>query len=141
MSTRDEATGCWNWNACVNAQGYGRVSSGRPRLTIYAHRASYEAFVGSVPKGLELDHLCRNRRCVNPEHLEPVTHRENVRRGEAAERAAAKRRAAPACRAGHAFDAANTYISAQGKRRCRTCQRAAMARHRSLSAIQRGGLR
>ena len=76
--------GCWLWTGSLDAAGYGRIylgpEVGRPGL---AHRASYEMAVGPVPDGLVLDHLCRVRRCVNPAHLEPVTHRENVLRGEA----------------------------------------------------------
>ena len=76
---RDAETGCWNWQLALNAAGYGIIGVNcRPRL---AHRIAYEEFVGSIPNGLELDHLCKNKRCVNPEHLEAVTRSENVRRG------------------------------------------------------------
>jgi hypothetical protein len=73
-----EANGCWRWTATLDRVGYGNIQV--RRRTMRAHRASYEAHVGPIPKGLELDHLCRNKACVNPSHLEPVTHSENLRR-------------------------------------------------------------
>jgi hypothetical protein len=71
---------CWEWTGRTD-QGYGRVSIGGRQLR--AHRVVYERLVGRVPDGLVLDHLCRNRGCVNPDHLEPVTNEENIRRGVA----------------------------------------------------------
>ncbi|HEY8766071.1 MAG TPA: HNH endonuclease signature motif containing protein [Dehalococcoidia bacterium] len=76
--------GCWPWTGVIHPLGYGHVNIPGTRNPQMAHRASYEFFVGPIPDGLELDHLCRNRGCVNPSHLEPVTHLENVRRGAAA---------------------------------------------------------
>jgi hypothetical protein len=72
----DPNTGCWLWSGALNEFGYG--ITGSKRWGYLAHRASYARFVGPIPEGLELDHLCRVRRCINPDHLEPVTHRENV---------------------------------------------------------------
>lgn len=69
---------CWLWTGCLSAKGYARTSVNRKHLPAY--RVAYVLLVGPVPQGLELDHLCRNRRCVNPSHLEPVTHRVNVGR-------------------------------------------------------------
>src|SRR4051812_37511182 len=68
----DEATGCWVWQLATDTRGYGTTSF-NGRRTVKAHIASYEKHVGPVPEGLELDHLCRNKGCVNPAHLEPVT--------------------------------------------------------------------
>jgi hypothetical protein len=107
---------CWIWTATKNRKGYGMVSisgKGRP-----AHRVSYALIVGDIPAGLQLDHLCRNRACVNPHHLEPVTNAENQRR------AIPFRKPAPEyCPAGHLFTETNTYKRPGGDRECRECQR------------------
>lgn len=74
-------SGCWQWTACVKEHGYGWVTvAGKAG---YAHRVSYKLFNGPIPRGLVLDHLCRNRACINPDHLEPVTNTVNVQRGVA----------------------------------------------------------
>src|SRR5437763_12827689 len=73
-----DAGGCWRWQRALNEGGYGLVGYGGK--VARAHRVAYELFVGPIPLELELDHLCRVRRCVNPSHLEPVTRRENVLR-------------------------------------------------------------
>lgn len=73
--------GCWVWIRQLNNDGYGLIWDGRVRQKVCAHRVSYELARGSIPSGLELDHLCRVRACINPDHLEPVIHAENIRRG------------------------------------------------------------
>lgn len=73
---------CWPWRARLSRDGYGRLWDGR--YSADAHRIAYTLFVGPVPDDMDLDHLCRNRGCVNPAHLEPVTHDENLRRGRMA---------------------------------------------------------
>ena len=73
-------TGCWLWIAGIAGGGYGSYWNGTKKVS--AHRFSYEQTRGPIPQGLEIDHLCRQRLCVNPEHLEAVTHRENVLRGD-----------------------------------------------------------
>ncbi len=116
--------GCWEWLAGRDRKGYGRFSIGR--LSKPAHRVSYELFVGPIPTGLQVDHLCRNRACVNPAHLEPVTCLENVRRS-ALGIATANR---VACRHGHPYSPENTYVRKSGARACRTCRREQDARRR-----------
>lgn len=72
---------CWLWTASVKPAGYGQFTVEDQKPPVYAHRFSYEQLVGPIPDGLTLDHLCANRRCVNPDHLEPVPMAENTRRG------------------------------------------------------------
>lgn len=79
-----DANGCHLFLGHINNKGYGRVT--RNQRQVYAHRLSYEASKGPIPKGYDLDHLCRNPRCINPDHLEPVTHGENMRRGWSAKK-------------------------------------------------------
>jgi len=118
-------TGCWNWTQHRCRQGYGRIRvAGHMKQ---AHRIVYECAVGPVPDGLVLDHLCRNKGCVNPDHLEPVTFTENVLRGISF---AAENARKTHCANGHALDAGNTYIT-KGRRQCRACNRAAVAAYRT----------
>src|SRR5574340_236746 len=105
----DEAP-CWEWTAS-RRNGYGQVRRGRG--TAYAHRAVYEELRAPIPGGTELDHLCRNTGCVNPAHLEPVTHRENLLRGESFSAVNAVK---DRCDAGHLLSAANTRVRRNGSR-------------------------
>lgn len=106
---RDTNTGCWLWTAAVDKDpGYGRIWDGH-RMA-HAHRVVYELNVGPIPDGLELDHLCRVRHCVNPAHLEPVTHAENVRRGAGGV-------LKQTCPQGHAL------LGEVGERRCEICRK------------------
>lgn len=114
-----DENGCWLWQGAVSPTGYGQGSFGGRFL--YVHRVSYEAFVGPIPEGLQIDHLCRVRRCCNPMHLEPVTVRENLMRGNTM---TARRAGITHCPQGHAYDEANTYVSPkEGGRACRACRK------------------
>ncbi len=108
---------CWLWTACISGGGYGVFKLDRKQ---YAHRLAYEWLVGPIPEGLQLDHLCRVRHCVNPEHLEPVTTQENIRRGLGSSFNSLKTH----CPRGHPYAGDNLYIQpGNGKRKCRTCGR------------------
>ncbi|KKL58908.1 hypothetical protein LCGC14_2220650 [marine sediment metagenome] len=117
-----EDSDCWLWAASINNNGYGEFWAGDKYVK--AHRWAYEYLIGPIPAGLTIDHLCRNRPCVNPAHMEAVTHAENVRRGA---RAAAFRNKTH-CPRGHPYSEENTYITASGWRRCRACNRDYMRR-------------
>lgn len=106
---------CWIWTAAI-AHGYGRIKWG-DRVAM-AHRVVYELLVGPIPEGLDIDHLCRVRACVNPSHLEPVTRAVNLARGDTMfVRNAAKAE----CLRGHPYDEENTYKTSKG-RACRACR-------------------
>jgi hypothetical protein len=113
-------SGCWLWTESLTACGYGRLWDGIKLLT--AHRYAYEHLVGPIPKGLQIDHLCRVRHCVNPAHLEPVTATENWRRGFSD---AAVNSRKTHCKRGHPFDEKNTRLKRGDflRRECRICER------------------
>lgn len=117
----DVDTGCWLWTGALNLWGYGVIGDGtREDNNSLVHRAAYEEFVGPIPDGLDLDHLCRNRMCCNPDHLEPVTRAENVARGD---RSTGWADELKTCKRGHPWVEENTRRSAK-QRHCRTCERA-----------------
>lgn len=114
-----DTNGCWRWQKYVSENGYGHI--GVPGTTPkWVHRVAYEAWIGPIPDGLHIDHLCRVRDCCNPEHLEPVTPRENVLRGTGFAAEHAKR---THCPKGHPYDEENTYVRpGRGGRDCNTCR-------------------
>lgn len=121
---------CWNWTGSLSPGGYGQFAVYYPALpaskrtkTRAAHRFSYELFVGPIPEGLVIDHLCRNRACVNPTHLEPVTSRVNTHRGVTI---ATGNAAKTHCPNGHPYEPPHLRISynkrGQRMRHCQTCR-------------------
>ena len=108
------ATGCHEWTGALDRSGYGAFKHNGKKIN--SHRWNYQFSVGDIPKGLDLDHLCRVRKCVRVAHLEPVTRRVNVIRGVSGiERATA-------CIHGHPYTPENTYRAPRGHRECRTCK-------------------
>ena len=110
--------GCWQWIG-HKLKGYGKFQIGPSSLLAY--RWLYKEIHGSLTPGLELDHLCRNRACVNPEHLEPVSHLENIRRGKWA--------TATHCPNGHEYTPESTAVGKRGTRLCRPCSRVRYQKH------------
>lgn len=123
-SERDEDTGCLRWRGSVSPKGYGRMTvDGR---SVAVHRLAHRVWIGPIPQGLEIDHVaargCRHRDCIEPAHLEAVTHAENLRR-----RVNVPQSKITHCPMGHPYDEANTswIVTADGydARRCRQCRR------------------
>lgn len=118
---------CWEWTGALS-DGYGyfkRAVGLEPRM-VKAHRYAYTYLLGEIPEGLVLDHLCRNRKCVNPLHLEPVTNEENILRGESGPARNARK---THCPQGHPYDELNTYTHTSGWRQCKTCRNEAVRKY------------
>ena len=125
----DLSTRCWNWTGAVSAGSYGSIYyEGRMQK---AHRVMWRLERGEIPDGLDLDHLCRNRLCVNPAHLEPVTRSENLRRSPLMDRHSHLTH----CLRGHEFTADNTRINRSGHRVCKICMRMHIRNWRARNAI------
>lgn len=118
---------CWVWTGSINpTSNYGRVYFDSKQNM--AHRVMYELLVGDIPNGLQLDHLCRNRSCVNPEHLEPVTIRQNLLRSNITNATINKNKTH--CSSGHEFSKKNTYNRKdKNSRECRICRKAAVIKY------------
>jgi hypothetical protein len=128
---------CWEWFATTSGGGYGRIRVNG--ILEYAHRILYQIFVGSIPTGLDLDHLCHNeavqrgectggptckhRRCVRPSHLEPATRSLNSSRGKTGSSTAARNQAKTHCPSDHPYSGDNLYVASSGDRHCLTCMR------------------
>ena len=145
---RIQKNGCWEWTGSTAGYGYGKFHlNTKPKSTSkLAHRFSYEMSEGEIPPGMTIDHVCRNRKCVNPDHLDCVTQQENWMKGNGREalkkanealppgelqarahraslRAAEIKRAQTHCKRGHEFTPENTSVRERGTRGCRTCER------------------
>lgn len=119
-------TECWIWTGAVATNGYGAIRVNRK--TRRAHRIAYEALVGPVPSGLDLDHLCRNRACVNPKHLEPATRSINCSRGECGKIQGDRQKAKTHCVNGHPYSGDNLIVRGDGSRACKQCRNASFKR-------------
>lgn len=130
---------CWLWRLTTDRKGYVRwrlpSQFARGKGTLALHRVSYEQFVGPIPDGLVIDHLCRNRACLNPQHLEPVTALENARRGVGNQWANVTE-----CKHGHPLNDENTVIRPDGRRRCLTCRRARVREYQERAKVAAGKL-
>ena len=125
---------CWLWTACTNHDGYGNFSlhRGGRHWTMRAHRVAYELIVGEIPPGSVLDHICRVRHCVNPEHVRPASNRENVLAGIGRTAINARK---THCKNGHEFTDENTYrYPTRSIRECRTCRAEANRKRRAAKA-------
>jgi hypothetical protein len=126
---------CWEWTKTFDGKGYGVIyDDSRPRRPMRAHRYGYTLATGDLAVGMDIDHICRNKKCVNPEHLEAVTHKENVLRGLAPNILAHHQNV---CKRGHEMNDQNTYYRRNGTRQCRVCHRLEMRGYEARRTSQK----
>ena len=135
----DDAVGCWMWTGSTSNGGYGAFFPAEDEA-VGAHRFAYELVKGPIPEGRQLDHLCRNRLCVNPDHVEPVTQHENLLRGEGF---AGINSRATHCPKGHPYSGENLYVRPDRPGRgCKECKRESvrkwMRRQHEMGLTRRG---
>ena len=122
-------TGCWLWSGADKRNGYGQITISGKKLSV--HRLAFTVLSGAIPAGLDLDHLCRVRCCVNPEHLEPVTRQTNLLRGQTYP---ARNAAKATCPKGHAYDRLVRRGDGSVGRGCRVCSRETNGKYRKNNA-------
>lgn len=136
--TFENDMGCWVWTGGRYPNNYGRMRVSN--VSVRVHRVAYELLIGKIPRGLEPDHLCRNRLCVNPSHLEPVTRKENLMRGLGPQAARYRHANRKACKNGHLLSEDNLTISRQWhyrtgvyyvRRQCKACNDVWCRRYRN----------
>lgn len=126
-----DPSGCWVWIGACDTLGYGHIAAPEHNRNGgklgRAHRVAWALYKGPIPEGLVIDHLCKNRFCVNPEHLEPVTFKENLDRSDSASTLEAKK---TQCLRGHSLSGSNIYETKKG-RVCRQCSNMRKHKHRA----------
>lgn len=122
--------GCWLWIASKSKNGYGKIVFEKKHTS--AHRVIYQHFKGLIPKGMVIDHLCRNKICVNPSHLEAVTQKENILRGFSPASLNSKK---TICKNGHFLSGKNLYVTPNGRRNCVICRQNSSKKH----ILKKGG--
>lgn len=137
LKVAKQPNGCWEWQGACLHGGTSYGVFGYQGKNVLAHRFAYEELKGAIPSGYELDHLCRNKRCVNPDHLEVVTRSENTKRGLLPGIMRLRHLNKTQCPKGHPYNEVNTYITPRGSRDCRICRREAKKRYRRRLAIDK----
>ena len=136
IAGRIDASGdCWEWTGPTDKRGYARVCY--KGTLFYVHRLMWTVLVGAIPEDRYIDHLCRNTSCVNPDHLEVVTHAENVRRGMTGKVNHRNSRKTH-CPQGHPYSGKNLWVSKDGHRQCRRCHRERERRYKVNDSASRG---
>lgn len=130
---KSAGNGCWQWTGASNGHGYGRLFTAR-RISMMAHRFAYQLVKGEIPSGAVLDHLCRKRMCVNPDHLEAVSQRTNILRGIGPTAFNAR---TTHCKRGHELTPDNLRYTSRGYRNCLTCTREVYRKNDNVARIKK----